>query len=67
MHAQPKKKTVVENGGDGGIGPGLAAAIANGEDIVRLISLFINYVSVSSFSITFMVTTGSRMPVASVN
>ncbi|KAF3326320.1 exocyst complex component SEC15A-like protein [Carex littledalei] len=33
MHAQPKKRAVVENGGDGGIGPGLAAAIANGEDV----------------------------------
>jgi hypothetical protein len=48
MHAQPKKKAVVENGGDGGIGPGLAAAIANGEDVVCLILLFVNYVPASS-------------------
>ncbi|XP_078162036.1 exocyst complex component SEC15A-like [Carex rostrata] len=33
MHVQPKKRALVENGGDGGIGPGLAAAIANGEDV----------------------------------
>jgi hypothetical protein len=48
MHAQPKKRAVLENGGDGGIGPGLAAAIANGEDVVCMISLFVNYVPVST-------------------
>jgi hypothetical protein len=48
MHAQPKKRAVLENGSDDGISPGLAAAIANGEDVVCLISLFVNYAPVSS-------------------
>ncbi|KAJ1687079.1 hypothetical protein LUZ63_018469 [Rhynchospora breviuscula] len=33
MPAQPKKRAVVENAGDNAIGPGLAAALANGEDV----------------------------------